>query len=51
VKSGAVGLVQQAAAIQTEVAMALKRLDSISTTGKEHLVALQAQVDRHDEKI
>jgi Skp family chaperone for outer membrane proteins len=31
--------------------MALKRLDSISTIGKEHLEALQAQVERHDEKI
>jgi hypothetical protein len=31
--------------------MALKRLDSISTAGKEHLEARQAQVEHHDEKI
>jgi len=51
VKFGAAGLVQQAAAIQTEVPMALKKLDSISTAGKEQLAALQAQVARHDERI
>ena len=28
-----------------------KRLDSISNARKEHLAALQAQVERHDEKI
>jgi hypothetical protein len=31
--------------------MALKRLDNISTAGKEHLEARQAQVENHDEKI
>ncbi|KAG0525396.1 hypothetical protein BDA96_06G053000 [Sorghum bicolor] len=51
VKFDAAGLVQQAAAIQTEVPMVLKKLDAISATGKEHLVTLQAQIARHDEKI